>query len=517
MPRSASRDRSDPFAWRRRYFHRPTRLAVCKFVSTAIAVFAAAVWAIYDVAADPANPIAHTHGSLVGPHAAWEHDCAACHQSFGTSDFTDDPLTVLNARSRWQKLTCVKCHTGPAHQSNTNINAAGTAVHERCNNCHRDHDGRMNSLTHLKDSDCARCHSDLNRFASTANPAHPPITNFAKDHPAFPSLANFNPDTDRKLKFSHSLHMTVGIVYLKGAKNPTTLAGLPDEAKLNYKKFEQPNGMLELKCEACHSLDSEIVGKDEQPATTQLRSKGDYYQPVNFEQHCRSCHPIEAPATVSNGLKFDRIAVPHRLRSAETKDYLSGRYAKLLAAEKPFTSALPFLPGGRTDPAPEWASVAKSFRDEVAKISDEGFVKLFHGEGKGCMKCHISNDEKIAPIPNRSIWLTKAKFDHTSHRLATCASCHPGTASAVDAGGKTEWSEKESVQILGLDSCRICHSPGTTRVEKPDGSTFHAGGIRSNCTDCHTYHNGANPHQGRGAKARDPDHPRALEEFFRPK
>jgi hypothetical protein len=71
--------------------------------------------------------------------------------------------------------------------------------------------------------------------------------------------------------------------------------------------------------------------------------------------------------------------------------------------------------------------------------------------------------------------------------------------------------EKEKVLIEGIDSCRNCHQPATTH----DGKVL--GGIRSDCTDCHRYHNGEHAMQGIGSRRRDPAVRMTLEELLRGK
>jgi hypothetical protein len=118
-------------------------------------------------------------------------------------------------------------------------------------------------------------------------------------------------------------------------------------------------------------------------------------------------------------------------------------------------------------------------------------------------------------VPARTVWLEHAKFNHSAHRGVTCASCHPGTAgreiSSVQA------SEPEPVQILGVDSCRACHSPEKTKVKLPDGTESLGGGIRHNCTDCHNYHHGDLPLQGRGSRAFSPKDPHDLKDWLKGK
>jgi hypothetical protein len=74
-----------------------------------------------------------------------------------------------------------------------------------------------------------------------------------------------------------------------------------------------------------------------------------------------------------------------------------------------------------------------------------------------------------------------------------CDQCHPGKG-AEWAGDLTRAVELEPVGIVGIETCRQCHGPATDV----------GAGVRHGCTDCHGYHNGANPLQGIGAAARDP-------------
>jgi hypothetical protein len=118
-------------------------------------------------------------------------------------------------------------------------------------------------------------------------------------------------------------------------------------------------------------------------------------------------------------------------------------------------------------------------------------------------------------VPDRTVWFQHAKFNHAAHRGATCASCHPGAEDKLNRDA--DLIEKEKVQILGADSCRTCHSPSGTKVKLPDGSESRGGGIRHSCTDCHNYHHGDLPMQGRGSEARYPRQPRDIADWLKGK
>ena len=136
------------------------------------------------------------------------------------------------------------------------------------------------------------------------------------------------------------------------------------------------------------------------------------------------------------------------------------------------------------------------------------------GSASGCGKCHDIAEGAIARVPDRTVWLPAARFDHARHKAATCATCHPGTAAAFVAPG-TALVEKEPLQILGIDSCRACHAPSGTKVTLPDGAVVTGGGARHGCVGCHRYHNADHGLQGRGAAALWPARPLDLTEFLR--
>jgi hypothetical protein len=118
-------------------------------------------------------------------------------------------------------------------------------------------------------------------------------------------------------------------------------------------------------------------------------------------------------------------------------------------------------------------------------------------------------------VPDRTVWFEHAKFNHASHRGATCASCHPGAADSWTT--ESTLVEKEPVQILGIELCRACHSPERTKVKLPDKTESTGGGIRHNCTDCHNYHHGDLPMQGRGSTTRNPKDARDLKDWLKGK
>jgi hypothetical protein len=523
MTPSQSRELAGRHEGDRAYFRRPGRLARWKYALAAAALAVSAGWASFDVLFPGRAAYSHTHGPLASPHAMWETNCNACHQEFSAAGL--GPLSLLRPADRWCALSCEQCHAGPAHHAR--VDAEGAAFHEQCANCHHDHGGRLNSLVRLADGHCTRCHADLPAHQSPGDPRFSPrVTAFAADHPEFPGLARYpagRPYDRRTLKFSHGLHMTPGLVYkkdAKGALSPRRLRELSggDAAAPYLRPGQAEDSPIALECSSCHQPDA--------------RTEGAYYAPVRFDAHCKACHPLRAPAAVSGAVVLPAFAVPHRKQPKELQDLLAGEYARRLLDPRNPAVAAAMGPGGRFDlrAAPALAT----FRGEVGRLSRAALSALLQGAappgpgagpspsgGYACGKCHdrTGGDEpasaRVAGMTTTPVWFPHARFSHLAHRGVACAGCHPGTGAAYFGEG---WAaEKEPIRIAGVESCKECHGPARPAADAADagGVRRTLGGVRHGCTDCHRYHNGDHPLQGRGAGARNPGKPLTPGEFSR--
>ena len=522
MPRSPSRDRSDRYTGHRGYFRCATAIGRGKALLSILGLYAAVSWGLADAIWPKELQVAHTHGELADPHAPWASNCEACHRPLNSGS----NLSPFAAGARWQDFNCERCHAGPAHHpphADSPNAGADAAFHNNCGNCHHDHQGRSASLVRLADSHCTRCHGQLDGHAAAkhAYPDGPPlqtrVTSFTKDHPDFRGLDA--PPESRTLKFSHALHMTPGIVRMPNAKGEFTPKRMTElklhDAVERYRDYIK-DGVVQLDCRACHQLDAGAGEKSfdalkaalaarGEPAKNVLpaRAAGAHFLPVNFEASCRACHPVQAPPVETNEKKViaapHGFPLPHRRTWNEIRDEATAGYLKRMLDDNHPLLVAPPEPGGRTDG--ERKVQAQAIRAEAERLAGHAMAKL--GTDKdGCRKCHdLRNDREIVPLPNRTTWLPSARFDHTAHRATKCLDCHPGTAAAFAPGG--ELIERESVKanIRGLDSCKACHTPAV--------------GVRHGCTDCHSYHNGGHPLQGRGATNRAPAVPLDLADFLR--
>jgi hypothetical protein len=535
MPRSPSRDLSDRYTGKRGYFRNPDALRWWKYALAWLALAGAVAWAAVDIAKPYGASYAHTHGPLANPHAAFDNNCAACHVAHAPSEFGVG--AVFDTRARWHDLTCEKCHTGAAHHASVTDDAKN--FHNRCSNCHHDHNGRLNSLVRISDNHCTHCHTDLGKSHDAAKslsgaPYQNKVTSFVTDHPDFRSLKIDS--QPRALTFSHAVHMNPGQAYSADGKEAMTVKKLrnlypdPKDGNAAVARYAPPGAgdetKIQLECASCHKLDPgrgtpefdklrSALDATGEPTRSMFppRPEGAYYLPVNYEANCRACHPLSAPEGTSAGKVIARFDVPHRKQTADLLGDLKAGYLKGMIAAKHPALAEPPEPGGKLDTAPPTG--ARTLAEETDRLATNAQRLLFSGDG--CAKCHKTTGPeplRIAPVPDRSVWLSHAKFNHAAHRGATCASCHPGTVGA--SVSPVEAAKPEPVQILGVDSCRACHSPLSTKVTV-GGETLPGGGVRHNCTDCHRYHHGDQPMQGRGGDSWFPKDPRSLADWLKGK
>jgi hypothetical protein len=468
----------DRHAGARRYFRRWNKIEKWKWLLTGVVGVVAIGWlAAAPIAARLGRPNTderYTHGPLANPHAPWEANCDVCHRPRSPGD---DGWILLNTHGRWRDLTCETCHAGPPHhpkpgESNDAAN---------CSACHHDHQGRNVSLTRLPDTTCTVCHA-------TEKVA---VTHFATGHPEFRALKDEAEGMPylRTIKFSHAQHMAPGVSLSPDPKNDRAALRNWPEASLK-----------QLTCQSCHQLDANRMnsgspiglqprGQDWPRESVQpVRQAGAVFLPINFEAHCRQCHPLGVAGEQKAG--ENGIEIPHRKQPAELKELVRAAAALDLGLGKitPTDQPVPFVRQQPDRPAPTKADDSRLNALTASRLT---IVEA------NCRKCHDELDGKITPVRIPTVWFESARFDHTAHRGTDCKVCHP-----MPQIGSGELDEREKINILGIASCRQCHAPAGGTREAPTG------GIRHGCTDCHTYHNGGHGLQGRGAAARVPAQPK---------
>jgi hypothetical protein len=388
----------------------------------------------------PRQQVVYEAAPVSPAHTLFNKDCGVCHKDMFQ---TARRLVPTNAAAHSvPDSACVQCHDGPPHHADK---VAGPP----CASCHQEHRGKA-ALADVGDRHCTACHANLAAAIHQESAAYANVATFAS-HPDFRLLQGGATD-HTALHFNHKVHLRA-----EGVRGPD---GTPKT----------------LTCADCHRTDAE----------------GHYMVPVTYEQSCKTCHPLSVqlagkppagPAQEAAEL-FRREPAPHRT-PAEVRAQLLGRLESLqerhpqVTAVRPDTVPRPFpwqkpldAEGGQHD---DWAEAQLRAVERV----------LFDGAG-GCRYCHIPADRPAAVRPGRlpeylptqmpTVWFTSARFDHRSHRMLGCAECHPAAES----------SRTTDVLLPHIDTCKRCH--GTQA------------GLRSDCVECHRYHNRNEERAGPGLR-----------------
>jgi nitrate/TMAO reductase-like tetraheme cytochrome c subunit len=515
------------------YYKRPNRmerwkntLALLALVATVGA--AGAAWILRD-----GGKAYISRGPVSSVHAAWDNKCETCHADFhpiGRNSLAAALFSPSEGRESAANLRCMDCHEGTGHHKDQL-----QTMTPGCGACHRDHRGLDASLVRLADSDCIQCHSNLqSSTTATKTEFENGIVGFADKSQGHPEFRSLKSDPGR-LKFNHALHMRPGQVIAAGQANPWTLGKIADEtARERYANAPSQGGkkgnsdLVVLDCASCHRLDAGDFGIDPAKKPAGLassaltpRAAGAYILPVNYEVHCAACHPLTFDAKLK-GKNDQLVSVPHHLQPDQVKDFVWGAYAEAYGQKTLDQRAAEAAKAGPKSSRPlpgKLTADEQAAREAIGKDALEAEQFLFKAEvnradgyltsGKSaCGECHVfdtaSGSKRILPLQVNNVWFAHAKFSHVSHRALDCRGCH-ANAYAFEADGKINASASEdhsAVLIAGVESCRQCHSP--------------AGGVRSDCTECHLYHHGDQSRQGIGAAARDPggkDSPRLFKDI----
>ena len=494
------------------YFKTPNGLEKAKVLLMVFAVFVAAGWLAWGTFIRPAQGrMSYSRGPVASVHAAWDNQCSACHTDFS-------PMSEGNPFMKHPAVSdgkCQDCHQGTIHHGNMKAESVVS-----CGGCHREHQGRNFSLVQLSDSDCTSCHRDLkNHMDGEAKSTKAmTITSFAADHPPFLGGKPVDPG---RLKFNHKLHLMPGQA-APDSVGGFTLGKIKKTDPAAYERFKTAAvqddkadmAFVKLDCASCHVLDA-----GDQGLTNRARSSGLYMQPVNYDVHCKACHPLTFDEKIK-GPDNRPLALPHHVQPADVDRLLWGAYAEFWTADKPAlknwvnerpTSSRP-LPGKPPAGVAETAQmIEKDFKDamlNLTKTKADG-AKTYLLSGKtSCTECHYLKSPEaggsftVEPVNVPEQWFEHARFSHVSHRAMKCQDCHTGATESIKA---------EDVLIPDIANCKQCHGP-----QKHAGDT-QLGGVRSDCTTCHSYHNGEEARMGIGARRRDPKQPLDLQEFLQGK
>jgi hypothetical protein len=444
------------------YFRRRRRLRVRRIWFTLTASLLAlgfGVWSLW-----PSHHAVHEAGPVSTVHASFGNDCGKCH----TAPFATLERLVLGDAPSVKNEQCSVCHLGAIHHPQQRPNPM-------CVECHHEHRGHA-QLARVADGQCTVCHGDLaNHRMAHATPGvrNEKITRFDVDHPEF-GTSEVRP---AKLAFDHGTHLAADLGHLRahGGAIPERYGD-------------------RLDCKVCHAADA----------------AGRFMQSIKYDKHCADCHPLRiqvegglGPLTAAEREAFERTPVPHAA-PAIVRGAILERYADLIRQH-------PDLVHGPAKSGPEFLLPGRGFRplreEDWAWVKDRATSAekpLFaprkpdadQQAGKAtdrltryaCAVCHQVKSPSIAVglpeiesprAPER--WYPRSTFHHERHRMLDCRECHP--LGSLGSGGPTADS-----LLPSKASCQKCHHAGPS-------------GARSDCIECHRYHDRGLEHGFHGRQA----------------
>ena len=449
---------------------------------------AAASWAMWGLARDVRQ---HSPGPLASVHAAWDADCAACHQPF--EPMRADAVSFTSTASLAHAKKCEQCHPGPAHHSALKPTDAGT-----CTECHRDHRGRAASLNEVADHTCVRCHRELpahsirpDAIVATGPLAFARVERFGLEtHPEFRSTAH----DPGKLKFSHRRHLVPGQRFDAEVSLPPKL--LSQLSAADREIYRQPGqseqDAIQLNCASCHLLDqprprsSTTAANERLVERTSERHDGAYMLPIRYDAHCQACHPLSFYANAK--AQGAPQIVAHGLEPAALAEALEGRVLQAFVAAKPEYAAQQQLSLPGKAPRPDTSTLNQWVQENLPRAAGTLRDK--------CAQCHELNGPPTeVPVVRTNVpavWFQSAKFAHSAHRAITCKACHPAAYEyeTWQPTNKESALDHTAMMIPALKTCVECHAPRQT-----DGR----GGARFDCVECHRYHGVDFPNAGVGS------------------
>jgi len=433
------------------YFKRAHPLRSARWMTSLVVTILALIWLGYK---SLESREVYMNGEISTPHQLFGVNCNRCHTDWGALN------AVLEGKPSIPDKVCEECHEGSAHHWKIAPAADKTGVklnEPHCIECHHEHHGEQ-ELAKLPDDNCLECHKNLNsqrkdgyQFVNVSG-GGVGISSFSElgGHPEF--AAAKKPD-QTQLKFNHKRHLA----------------------------------MEDIKsCEQCHIPDS----------------NRNYMQPIVYEKHCASCHPVGITgmfASITKDMEPKdlpvEIRLPHGLQPKAIHGAVNKNLAALMMKEPGINSDVYDKKktgrGRRAKITIAWKEMAlKEFLVSQDKFLNEQVVKnlkkVVDDNTNGCRLCHFINDkdEDILSwtmtktgIPqngdSRRLY-RHSSFAHKPHRMLQCTECHFATVN----GNKIEVKDStttEHLLVAGVATCQRCHHPGSNSA-------------RSDCVECHNFH-----------------------------
>ncbi len=301
--------------------------------------------------------------------------------------------------------------------------AAHAPLADECSRCHTE------AFAAVRDDSCLACHGAGPHVPLGEMPPEPQCGTCHAEHGGRARLAEV---ADGHCNACHMRHRAVTSI-----GNHVQFERAPREQHLRFNHRDHLSEALlggPLACADCHRPQPD--GRD--------------FRPIRFEEHCARCHGERLDPEVGE-------EVPHGVQPPRLLDWATAVLLRRFLEDPALAGAArpSAAPGRAPEAPPDWTSTLRARADAA--------LKALLTPGRGCLLCHDGDAQRIVPPEVPSNWLPKARFDHKTHRVERCQTCH-GAESTTTA---------YALELPGIQICRNCHGEGRAA---------------GTCTTCHAYH-----------------------------
>jgi predicted CXXCH cytochrome family protein len=490
------------------YPTQPSPMRTLRRVLVIVCALAAAAWGGYALVAKSER--IYNPGPVAAVHASFESDCWRCHDGgrmAGGRTATTAPAGGTSHGWKFSKgvsdAACLKCHDGAIH-ADKQISLVSTkdgkpAMSSDCVACHVEHKGDA-AMAGMGDALCLRCHENLSANVAGGSTAMAVSVRAFDEPPAHPPF---------------------GRVLKQGGERAVD----PTPLKFNHKKHLADINPSVGDCSTCHHLSPSGARR--------------IMQPVSFEAHCKSCHPLSLAANLPE-VPHERMEIVRLFTSnlpasfaqrvstmtpeerkaaltittekrvgirvvketkevsepewieAQTKELLEKKVAGSAAAKQPAYQAI-----GALEPATTKNAAALELYAAYGMTTSCSYCHTLSGAPAGVAK---SAGELLRAEP------TGFTFEATAAATAAAAT-RPSTAHPLPTREGRRWftgSVFDHDAHRGM-TCVECHAKAsgsmlTSDMLVPDADAcvrcHHPGGrggmaASNNCVTCHVYHDRA--------------------------
>ncbi len=389
---------------------------------------------------------------VAGVHASFAMDCQKCH-----TESWQPALRLASLDSGRQSVpnaACQHCHpaVGDHHPRLGEPEPA-------CSSCHQEHRPTV-PLLDVADNHCASCHGNMNSAPNAERHFAAEIDSFDEGSQGHPEFAFMRGE---ELPGKQHGIWQVALPSTEGGDKWLDNGGV----LFNHKVHLAAEGVLDenrqpvqLICADCHVPEAD----------------GRYMQPIVYEQHCASCHPMKLADALAPLGELPHEA-PEIVRGVIRERVTNLQTSKPAVNLTPIIRRLP-QPAILSDPQAQSANaLLATANNAVFGLQAKGLCRKCHHVELRDGQWHVPklNPEFVAPeqhstrkmIPSR--WLVHGQFHHEKHLTVACAECHPAVASALTS----------DLLLPGIANCRKCHGTNPTKS---------AVGVAADCILCHDYH-----------------------------